>query len=63
MSIHVMFLLYYYCCSNIFMLLSVEMQNEIDAKRRKDGKKKDKQTSKKEGQAFLDGDALCTRVE
>ena len=44
------------------MLLSVEMQNEIDAKRRKDGQKKDKQTSKKEGQAFLDGDALCTRV-
>ena len=37
------------------MLLSVEMQNEIDAKRRKDGKKKDKKTSKKEGQAFLDG--------
>lgn len=45
------------------MLFSVEMQNEIYAKRRKDGKKKDKQTSQKEGQAFLDGDALYTRVE
>ena len=45
------------------MLFSVEMQNEIYAKRRKDGKKKDKQTSQKKGQAFLDGDALCTRVE
>ena len=45
------------------MPFSVEMQNEIYAKRRKDGKKKGKQTSQKQGQAFLDGDALCTRVE
>ena len=34
-----MFLLYYYCCRNIFMLFSIEMQNEIYAKRRKDGEK------------------------
>lgn len=45
------------------MLFSVEKQNEIYAKRRKDGKKKDKQTSQKAEQAFLDGNALCTRVE
>ena len=26
-------------------------------------KKKDKQTSQKAGQAFLEGDVLCTRME